>query len=57
MTHEMRRATWSGLDGRAVVRRDRRRGDAVSAQPAGEVAIGSAEGEQPPEPSSDPVAD
>ncbi len=57
MTHEMRRATWSGLDGRAVVRRARRRGDAVSAPPVREVASGSAEDEALPESISDPVAD
>ena len=55
MTHEMRRATWSGLDGRAVERRDRRRDDVVPAEPAREVAIESAEGESLPLPQ--PIGD
>ena len=38
MTHEMRRATWSGLDGRVVVRAERRPRDGSQADPAAELA-------------------
>ena len=36
MTHEMRKATWSGLDGRVVVRAERRPRDGSQADPAAE---------------------
>jgi hypothetical protein len=38
MTHEMRKATWSGLDGRAVVRPERRPREAEQVAPATELA-------------------
>jgi hypothetical protein len=41
MTHEWRRATWSGLDGRAVVRRDRPPRVAAPRAPADEEVNGA----------------
>jgi hypothetical protein len=56
MTHEMRKATWSGLDGRAVVRPERRPREGEQVAPATEL-VGETAAEPAPLAPPKPIDD